>query len=96
MFKRFIDDGFGITEANKEEFAFWIHEFNLLRETITIDKFKYRNAVDFMDLYVFKGVRFFEDGNLDISVYQKEENNCDMDEIEGSNDKQNLNIDEDG
>ena len=59
LFKRFIDDGFGITEANKEEFEFWIHKFNLLRETITIDKFKYENVVDFMDLYVFKGVSFF-------------------------------------
>ena len=41
LFKRFINDGFGITEANKEEFEFWIQEFNLLRETITIYKFKY-------------------------------------------------------
>ena len=73
LFKRFID-GFGITEANKEEFEYWIHEFNLLRETIPIDKFKYGNAVDFMDLYVFKGNCFFEDGKLDISVFQKEEN----------------------
>ena len=30
------------------------------------------------------------------SIYQKEENNGDMDEIEGSHDKQNLNIDDDG
>ena len=74
LFKRFIDDGFGITEANIDEFEYWIHEFNLLRETITIDKFKYVNAVDFVDLYVFKGDRFFEDGKLDISVFQKEEN----------------------
>ena len=74
MFKRFIDDGFGITEANKEEFEYWIHEFNLLRETITIDKFKYGNNVDFMDLFVFKGERFYVDGKLDVSVFQKEEN----------------------
>ena len=71
LFKRFIDDGFGITEANKEEFEFWVQEFNLLRETITIDKFKYGNTVDFMDLFVFKGDRFFEDGKLDICVSKR-------------------------
>ena len=27
-----------------------------------------------MDLFVFKGARFFEDGKLDILVFQKEEN----------------------
>ena len=74
MFKRFIDDGFGIMEANKEEFEYWIHEFNLLRETITIDKFKYGSEVDFMDLFVFKGDRFFVDEKSDVSVFQKEEN----------------------
>ena len=74
LFKRFIDDGFGITEANKDEFEHWIHEFNLLRETITIDKFKYGNDVDFMDLFIFKGERFYVDGKLDVSIFQKEEN----------------------
>ena len=74
LFSRFIDDGFGITEANKDEFEYWIHEFNLLRETITIDKFKYGNDVDFMDLFIFKGERFYVDGKLDVSVFQKEEN----------------------
>ena len=73
LFKRFINDGFGITEANKDEFEYWIHEFNLLRETITIDKFKYGNDVDFMHLFVFKGERFYVDGKLDVSVFQKEE-----------------------
>ena len=74
MFKRFIDDGFGITKANKFEFEYWVSEFNLLRETITIDKFKYGNDVDFMDLFIFKGERFYVDGQLDVSVFQKEEN----------------------
>ena len=40
LFKRFIDDGFGILEGNKSDFEYWVTEFNLLRETITIDKFK--------------------------------------------------------
>ena len=59
LFKRFIDDGFGITKANKNEFELWVVEFNLLRENITIDKFKYGNEVDFMDLFVFEGDSFF-------------------------------------
>ena len=58
LLQRFIDDGFGITEANKEEFEFWIHEFNLLRETITIDKFKYGSTVDFMYICVQRRLFF--------------------------------------
>ena len=38
LFKRFIDDGFGILEGNKLDFDNWVTKFNLLRETITIDK----------------------------------------------------------
>ena len=40
LFKRFIDDGFGIMEGNKSDFEYWVSEFNLLRESIKIDKFK--------------------------------------------------------
>ena len=39
LFKRFIDDGFGIMEGNKSDFEYWITEFNLLRETIKGDDF---------------------------------------------------------
>ena len=49
-------------------------KFNLLRETITIDKFKNGNEIDFKDLYIFKGDRFFVDGKFDISGFQKAEN----------------------
>ena len=58
LFERLIDDGFGITRANKKEFELWVVEFNLLRETITTDKFKCGNEVNFMDLFVFKGEIF--------------------------------------
>ena len=47
LFKRFIDDGFGVMEGTKLDFEHWVSEFNLLRQTITIDKFKYANKVDF-------------------------------------------------
>ena len=62
LFKRFIDDGFGIMEGNILDFEYWIEEFNLLRETITIDKFKWGNEVDFMDLNIYKGDDFFTFG----------------------------------
>ena len=32
LFKRCIDDGFGITKANREEIEYWVEEFNFLRE----------------------------------------------------------------
>ena len=74
LFKRFIDDGFGMTKANKTEFETWVDEFNQLKETITIDKFKYGNEVDFMDLLIFKGDNFLDNGKFDISVFQKDVN----------------------
>jgi len=33
MFKRFIDDGFGIMEGNRKDVQTWINEFNILCET---------------------------------------------------------------
>ena len=74
LFKRFIDDGFGIMDGNKLDFEYWVSEFNLLRDSITIDKFKFGNEVNFMDLYMYKGNAFSSIGKLDISVFQKEEN----------------------
>ena len=74
LFKRFIDDGFGVMDGNKLDFEYWVSEFNLLRDSITIDKFKFGNEVDFMDLYIYKGNDFSLFGKLDISVFQKEEN----------------------
>ena len=61
-------------EGSKLDFEYWVSEFNFLRETITIDKFKWGNEVDFIDLNIFKGDDFFLFGKLDVSVFQKEEN----------------------
>ena len=46
----------------------------MLRETITIDKFKYGDEVDFMDLFIFKGEKFKYEGIFDVSIFQKSEN----------------------
>ena len=45
QFKRFFDDSYGIMKGNK-------------LETITIDKFKFGNSVEFRDLFIYKGVEF--------------------------------------
>jgi len=74
MFKRFIDDGFGVTKGSKTDFEYWVSKFNMLRETITIDKFKYGDEVDFMDLFIFKGEKFKYEGIFDVSIFQKSEN----------------------
>ena len=50
LFGRFIDDGFDITKGSRADFKYWVSEFNLLRDTITIDKFSYGTSVEFMDL----------------------------------------------
>ena len=70
MFKRFIDDGFGIMRGNKKEVETWIEELNTLRENIFIDKWSFGNHVADMDLYIFKGNKFYETGKLSIKVYQ--------------------------
>ena len=57
-FKRFIDDGFGITTGLRKDLIYWIKKFNELRKTIKIDKFNWGNAVKYMDLFIFKGDSF--------------------------------------
>ena len=66
MFKRFIDDGFGVIKSNKKEFSIRVNEFNCLRENIFIDKWQFGNNVAFMDLQIFKGENFYNGGKLSI------------------------------
>ena len=46
-------------EGNKQDVKYWIDQFNSLRKTITIDKWSFGNHVEFMDLYIYKGQKFF-------------------------------------
>ena len=62
LYKRFIDDGFGVIKCNKIEFSKWVSEFNNLRENIFIDKWQFGNKVAFMDLYTLKGNNIFRTG----------------------------------
>jgi len=74
LFKRFIDDGFGITLGLRNDIIYWIEKFNELRESIKIDKYNWGNSLDYMDLYIYKGKDFYEDGKLSVSIHQKETN----------------------
>ena len=72
LFKRFIDDGFGITKGNREDVIYWIEKYNELRKTVQIDKYNWGNALDYMDLFIYKGDAFYTDGKLFVSIHQKE------------------------
>ena len=74
FFRRYINDGFGITKGSKADIEYWILAFNSLVKSIKIDKFKYGSKVEFMDLVIFKGNRFCQKGLLDIKIFQKEQN----------------------
>jgi len=49
LFKRYIDDGFGIMKGSKSHVEYWILEFNKLVKSIKIDKFKYGPRVEYME-----------------------------------------------
>ena len=74
LFKRFIDDGFGITKGVREDVVYWIEKFNELRKTVQIDKYNWGNALEYMDLFIYKSDPFYLDGKLSISTRQKETN----------------------
>ena len=46
FFRRYIDDGFGITKGSNADVEYWISAFNSLVESIKIDKFTYGSQVD--------------------------------------------------
>ena len=46
LFKRFVDDGFGITKGLREDVIYWIEKFNELCKTVQIDKYIWGNALD--------------------------------------------------
>ena len=74
LFKRFIDDGFGITKGVREDVIYWIEQFNKLRKTVQIDKYNWGNSLDYMDLFIYKSDAFYTDGKFSVSIHQKETN----------------------
>ena len=61
-------------EGKKEDVKCWVDQFNSLRKTITIDKWSFGNHVEFMDLYIYKGDKFYTSGILDFKIFQKDIN----------------------
>ena len=63
LFERFIDDGFGILE------------FNLLQETITIDKFKFGNEVNLWTCLYTKEKNYIYPGSYTFLFSKKKKTN---------------------
>ena len=60
--------------ATKKMFKCGLKSSTICEKTFFIDKMSFGNHVAYMDLYIFKGNKFYETGKLSIKVYQKPEN----------------------
>jgi hypothetical protein len=74
LWRRFIDDGFGVTKGLRKDVEYFVHKFNSMVLSIKIDKIEFGDKVNFLDLCIYKGKRFFQNGKFDIKLYQKVEN----------------------
>ena len=61
-------------KAQKKDVEYWIKQFNGLRKTIKIDKWSFGNSAEYMDIFIYKGEKFFSTGLLDFRIFQKEIN----------------------
>ena len=72
LFKRFVDDGFGVFrnahDANK-----FVSNYNALQSTINLTK-EVGDEVSFLDLVVYRGERYNKSKRLDIKLHQKQLN----------------------
>jgi hypothetical protein len=59
LWRRFIDDGLGVIKGLKKDVEYFVHKFNSMVQSIKIDKFEFGDKVHFLDLYIYKGERFF-------------------------------------
>jgi hypothetical protein len=74
LWRRYIDDGFGVIKGHKKDVEYFVHKFNSMVNSIKIDKIEFGDKVNFLDLCIYKGQRFTNTGKFDIKLYQKEEN----------------------
>jgi hypothetical protein len=86
LFKRFIDDGFGIMNGSSSDIYYFVNRFNSFFSNITIDKIVIDTYLAFMDLVIFESDRFVKDGRFDVKLFQKE--NCIYDYIPYNSDHQ--------
>ena len=73
LLKRFIADGFGIFYGTLNDIMYMIKTFNMLIKSIKINKWSIGSNVEYMDLEMFKGSRFFTCGKMDIKLLQKKD-----------------------
>ena len=66
FYKRFIDDGLGISNGTMKQLEYFIKIFNSLVPSIQISLQSCGDSVNFLDLKIFKGTRFFKFGILDL------------------------------
>ena len=58
LFRRFIDDGIGVTTSLHKDIIYWIEKFNELHDTITIGKYNWAMQV-IIWIYLFFKVTIF-------------------------------------
>jgi hypothetical protein len=69
ILRRFIDDIFGIF-YNQTAANIYIDTFNTIRQSIKLTH-QTGNSVNFLDLNIYLGKRYFGENLLDITIYQK-------------------------
>ena len=52
LWRRFIDDGFGVIKGLKKDVEYFVHKYNSIVDCIKIDK------MEFEDIFIYKGEIF--------------------------------------
>lgn len=71
MHVRFIDDGLIVWDGDKDSLMEYLAAFNNLSPTIKLTWTVSDSSIDFLDLTFHKGLRFTEQGVLDLATFQK-------------------------
>ena len=61
----------GTIVAGSKDVKYWISEFNNLVKSIKIHEFKYGPRMEYLDLIIYKGNRFLDQGFFDKKILQK-------------------------
>ena len=76
FYKRFLDDGFLIFSGSKEKLLEFLHRVNNHDDSINITWEISAFSVNFCDVSVFKGNRFFHHNIHDTKLYVKPTDTC--------------------
>jgi len=72
--KRYLDDGFLVWTGSMEDLIHWLTLFNNRVDQIKLTWQISSQEIDFLDLHLFKGLRFAKECILDVSTFQKSMN----------------------